>query len=92
MSEPDRDDLDPDAPAVELVPAFCWTCEACGQDNFERAIVYDREAIDSGDIPVHESPDFEAAEAWEDAGHAVVWMAGPDRVECAFCRARFPTC
>ena len=48
---------------IQLRPAFEWTCEKCGTDNFERAMIREctpqefAEAVESGDVDPDETSD-----------------------------------
>lgn len=67
---------------AELAQAYCWTCDGCGRDNFERAVTLAPESIRPGDIP-------EDIQDWLDAGGEADWVMAPDRVRCRHCGASF---
>jgi hypothetical protein len=58
---------------AELHIAYVWDCDACGRENFERAMVYEF------------SPE-EIAEGEYETGN---WMTHPDSVICRGCGAVF---
>lgn len=68
---------------VEIWTAYQWTCDECGQDNFERAVMceltpFDREMMaEENDL---EPEDFE--------GEMVSY---PNHVTCQHCKAEFDT-
>ena len=76
-----------DVRTVEMNQAFVWTCDDCGRDNFERAIVVAPESIDLDDLP--DSVDPESIREWAEAGGEGVFAMAPDRVTCRHCRAEF---
>lgn len=65
---------------VEMRLAYAWTCESCGRENFEHAVV-------------HEFSPEETAELKRDAGvddaQTGNWMSHPDHVTCKACSAEF---
>lgn len=68
--------------AVELIPAFSWTCEHCGGDNFARAMVADLSPEDMQELAAEHG-----VESWE-TGH---FMTKPDVVSCLHCQSKFGT-
>lgn len=60
----------PGLPKAEMRQAFIWTCESCGRDNFERAILW-------------EAP-HDRSEAY--AGESGQWLVCPEEVSCSHCR------
>jgi hypothetical protein len=60
---------------AELHPAYVWDCDACGTENFCRAVVYEF------------SPDERAEMAAEHGLDGVTgeWMSRPDAVQCRQC-------
>lgn len=66
---------------VELHQAYLWTCDDCGRDQFERAVVLTREALSPED---QEAMDILLGGA--DSVHA---LAAPQEVTCKDCGAKF---
>lgn len=66
---------------IELRAAFAWDCEACGRENFARA------------IQLELSPDEqqEFADALGRRCRPRFRLMAPRNVQCQFCRAKFPT-
>lgn len=62
---------------VELHQAYMWTCEACGRDNFERAIELSPEQVAGMDLP------YQASEG--------TWLTSPSEVTCQ-CGQTFEAC
>ena len=67
---------------VELLPAYCWHCENCGRENFERGIV--AEMSDEDEVGMKE--EF-GIEPWEDGN----FMMMPEKVTCPHCNEDFET-
>lgn len=67
---------------IELRPAYLWTCEECGRDNFCRGIV--AELSEEEIALLREEHGIEDHETGD-------WMRGPDRVTCLWCGATFET-
>lgn len=64
-------------PDVELHPAYSWTCDECGRENFARAVV-------------PESLEGELPEGFDDEAYdGVQWIMKPERVTCSACGAEF---
>lgn len=62
---------------VELRPAWAWDCDACGRENFARAVV---PCSLEGQLPEgFDASDFEGGE----------WITKPDSVECEYCGTEF---
>lgn len=76
---------------VELLQAFLWTCDACGRDNFERAITVAPEAIHPSELPQGCGMDSETLQEWLESGGGGDWVAAPARVKCRHCGAEFGT-
>jgi hypothetical protein len=74
---------------VELIPAFSWTCDDCGRDNFERSIAVAPESLDPQALPVAADEDAETIRDWLAAGGEGSWAMAPRRVTCRHCGARF---
>lgn len=66
--------------AVELHPAFLWTCDACGQDNFVRSINLEPEQV-----ALMVDPDLLEQVMGVEGG----WSIAPDHVVCNHCGGRF---
>lgn len=77
---------------AELIQAFAWICDECGEENFVRAITLSEEQIDSCDIPPASSP--EEAERIDDflkEGGEGKFLIAPSQVQCKECRTRYFT-
>ena len=74
-------------PTVELRPAFTWTCDDCGRDNFGRMVRLEPESIDLDDLP----PDLDgdAIREWLASGGEGDFLTHPRRVTCGDCGAAF---
>lgn len=69
---------------VQLRPAFEWTCEECGRDQFGRPV--------AADSPTDLARLRELlGDEWFDkyAQQEGEWMLAPTTVICCFCGARF---
>lgn len=76
--------------AVELQPAFGWTCDECGRWNFARAIAVegtDRAEVES---QLREMLNLQPYESIPEGHHGEFLMA-PTSVKCASCGAEFTT-
>lgn len=78
------------ARTIEIRQAFAWTCEDCGRDQFERAIVVQPEEIDPEDIPVG-TADAEEIREWIEHGGSGDFLRAPASVRCRHCGAEFGT-
>lgn len=67
---------------VELIPAFFWTCEACDQENFARAIV-----AEFSEEEMQELRSEHGVQPWETGD----FMTQPDIVQCSGCERKFTT-
>src|SRR5690349_12222327 len=67
-------------PATELHPAWWWTCDDCGRDNFVRATLLTPEQVRS-------RADDELSEI--DLDEEGDWFTTPNRVTCGHCKATF---
>jgi len=79
---------------VELVQAFLWTCDDCGRDNFERAVLLDPESVEGSEAA--EFTDSAVAEVGEAADVLGIqvggdWVMAPSHVRCTHCGAEFDT-
>ena len=72
-------------PIVEMRPAYNWTCEECGRDNFERAIVVD---IPEEHIAAFCEENDVDPELCQQPGYFVTY---PGTVTCKACEAKFTT-
>lgn len=63
---------------AELRPAFEWTCDHCGHDQFTRAIVVAIESINLDEC------DDEIRE-WIESGESGHFVRSPDQVKCGDC-------
>lgn len=69
---------------VELQQAFLWTCDNCGQDNFERAIACEISKEDAEELATR----YETEEQmWLDGG----WVTRPETVQCGHCGEVYET-
>ena len=70
---------------VEMRPAFEWTCDDCGRDNFERAM-----SIVATEEEIKEQS---GVEEWDEVpdGYGGNWLLCPDDVTCSHCKATFET-
>lgn len=69
---------------VELNVAYVWDCDACGRENFVRAVVVEMTEEDQVEQCVQyggEPADWETGQ----------WMTRPEEVTCQHCGATFPT-
>jgi hypothetical protein len=77
-----QDEKGPLMGKVTLNPAFSWTCEDCGRDQFTRGIAV--EMSEEGRAELNE----ENGLGPEPDG---VWMMMPEQVTCEHCGAMFDT-
>lgn len=68
--------------SIELHPAFVWTCEDCGRENFTRVVRLEPELVPDL-IPEDRRAEVEGREG--------DWCLAPDRVTCAYCGAEYET-
>lgn len=73
-----------DKPTIELHEAFFWICEACGRDNFIRAVSH-----------IGFPPDMSAKEKKATAkllgeDKTFGWTEVPKEVTCESCKETFP--
>lgn len=69
---------------VELTPAFEWTCENCGKNNFVRGVVVPPAAISLEDLD-------ESVQDWIESGESGDFVMKPRRVKCRLCQSKFKT-
>jgi hypothetical protein len=78
---------------VELRPAYTWTCDECGRDQFERGFVFDTSVADDHEIQtLCDKADIsrEEYEAICNAeGEGGMFMMSPKSVTCSACLAKF---
>lgn len=67
---------------VEMRPAYEWTCEECGKDNYERSVI-----PELNDEDLQELKDEHGVNAWE----AGFFQSYPDYVVCGQCGVCFAT-
>jgi len=67
-------------PKVEIRPAHVWTCDNCGQENFERCVVVE--------LSPEEKAELEENELGAQTGD---WMTIPESVTCKSCNSEFET-
>lgn len=67
----------------ELRLAYEWTCDACGRDQFLRAVHLDTSQLSEEEL--RELRDDHGVEPWEPGR----WLMRPDRVQCRFCGTEF---
>lgn len=65
---------------VELRPAYEWTCEDCGRDNFVRAVVPSLSPEE-----IEEIREDHGIDDWQPGD----WYTRPDSVTCEHCGAEF---
>jgi len=67
---------------VELVPAWLWTCDNCGRDNFERSVVAELSAEEMDELKQeHGVEEF----------HEGDFLSAPEQVCCKGCGEEFQT-
>lgn len=82
---------------VELANAFVWTCDACGLDNFERAIRLEPELMETPAMShltdATREDIAEVTDVMEDAGIDFDgdWLVAPKAVVCKHCWSKFET-
>lgn len=67
---------------TELHQAFFWTCDNCGRDQFERAIM-----VDADEDEVRQLRDAAGLQPWEDGR----FIAAPTEVTCQECDHTYAT-
>ena len=67
---------------VEMWPAYGWTCDDCGRDNFERGVTPHLEP---------EEEQFLRDEMGYDDEQEGLFTCAPDEVTCPHCGAVFET-
>lgn len=63
---------------VELRLAYAWDCDECGEENFERAVVYEVSPAEKAELAERGLP--------SDTGN---WLTPPEHVTCRGCGAAF---
>ena len=71
-------------PKAELLPAFFWICDECGQDNFIRPVEVSHERI-------KEMLEEAGEEYDEDDFEGMEFSVQPELVECSHCKTIFET-
>lgn len=74
---------------VELFQAFVWTCEECGQDNYERAVRISPESIDLENLPAGSFEEAESIREFLLQGGEGDFLQAPQHVRCRECSAEF---
>ena len=69
-------------PKVELQGAYSWTCDSCGQENFEHGCTPELTAEDVAELNAEHGIEI------DDVGK---WMTMPSVVECKGCGEEFDT-
>lgn len=74
---------------IQLHTAFTWTCEECGQDNFERSVTLEPELVKA----TVAAEDQREIDRLKRAGIDVSgdWVTSPSEVKCKHCGAEFET-
>ena len=67
---------------AELRPAYAWTCDQCGRDNFCNGIVAELSEEESAELRDEHGIDM------TETGD---WMRMPETVECRYCGDVFST-
>lgn len=70
-------------PSAELIPAYVWTCDICGSDNFGRMIRLEMESISPDNFPDH--LDRDAILEWIESGGDGDFLTVPGQVTCQSC-------
>lgn len=73
---------------IELRPAFEWTCEECGRDQYESAVRPEMSDDDRAEVLREMGADEWLAESENHAGEL---LAAPERVTCKHCQTTFET-
>jgi hypothetical protein len=68
---------------TEIWPAWQWTCDTCGKDNFVRAITIDLTIAERQRFADIHGVELDQVEG----GH----VAHPERVKCQYCESEFET-
>lgn len=72
----------PTKPTVELRTAYAWDCDACGRENFCRAVVAEFSEEETKEIR-----EDHGIQPWEEG----MFVTIPEEVACGFCGAEFET-
>lgn len=67
---------------IEIRPAYTWTCENCGRDQFERGIIAEPSPEDQAELREKHGIEF------HETG---TWMYAPRWVQCEACGTKFKT-
>lgn len=82
------------AKVVELYPAFAWTCDGCGRDNFARGRRIEPESDEFREVnELVQHAQAEMNEHAEVFGMTVGgdWLTAPSEVTCPHCGTAFAT-
>lgn len=71
---------------TELRPAFGWTCEDCGSDNYEACLMVDLTPKQTADI-MRQVTGID----YDDDNFSGSFPVIPPRVTCRFCKSKFVT-
>lgn len=80
----DRTDGDTERREVEIHPAYMWTCDDCGNDNFEYMVIVEMSEDDAREMMERHGGD-------PDDWRTGMLVSSPDDVECEHCGAKFTT-
>ena len=72
---------------VEIRPAFEWTCDECGRDNYEKCLIVDLSQEQAAEI-MRGIVDIEDD---DDMNFTGSFSACPTDVKCRFCKSEFVT-
>lgn len=75
---------------VELRPAYQWTCDSCGSDNFESCVV----AEFSDEDRIEQAKRMGVIEEWEENVPDMLdgeFVTYPDNVKCKSCSTEYAT-
>lgn len=72
---------------AELIPAYVWTCDECGRDNFGRMTRLEPESIDLDNMPDH--LDGDDIREWIAEGGEGEFLISPTSVTCQHCGVTF---
>lgn len=83
MSDQRKDIHRPDR--VAMRPAYEWTCDACGRDNFCRTI-----EVEASEDELREHMGLDDWQSLPD-GFGGSWYGYPETVTCDYCESSFET-
>lgn len=67
---------------VELIPAFSWTCDSCGAENFTRSVVAQFSPEEMEELRRDHN-----VQPWESGE----FLQKPNIVKCSSCQTQFAT-